>query len=243
MSPPKATIEDQIKKWERSRVKGCKSYVVKSWVVPFGIILPAVMILTTSLFSSNKGISIKHWGIFIAVFEPLFIGFIIFAGFSSWKYWEKRYERWMNEQQNGPLNLSGAKQAFAKYKQLILGIYSIPVFALNLLLFLAVIFFGRHIDTSNSFVVPYVIAFFFVFIFSFLPILNVMVFVKNPICGHGILSNPDYLHRHPDAKGNYWINAWKIMLKQPFICLDCADIYIFEKKEQQFEIIKKDRKI
>jgi hypothetical protein len=63
------------------------------------------------------------------------------------------------------------------------------------------------------------------------------------IRSHGILSNPDHLHRHPDAKGNYWSNAFKILKKQPFVCLDCADTYVFEITGQQIEIIKKDRKI
>ncbi|AEG02353.1 hypothetical protein [Methylomonas methanica] len=234
----KSTIDEQIEKWKKTREKGRKSYVIKSWVIPFGFILPVI-----TVFSSTKGIPIKHWGIFVAVFEPLLIGFTVFAGFSSWKYWEKRYERWVNEKKGGPTNLPGTRLPFEKHAQLIVGIYSIPVFVLNLLVFFVAVFVGRNIEAIQPYFAVYSITFFIVFIISFLPILNVMVFVKNPICGHGILSNPDHLHRHPEAEGNYWTNAFKIMKKQPFMCLDCADIYVIEKTGQLVEIIKNDNKI
>lgn len=239
MPPQPKNIENQIEDWANTRASGRKDYVIKRWVVPFGIILPFVMILGAGAFSLTQGIQIKAWGVFILVFEPIFILISIFAGHASWRYWEERYDRWIKEKENGIINPAGTRLPFEKYKQLLLGIYSIPVFVLNLLLFFVAIFVGRKIVSANSFQVIYFGVFFAIFILSFLPILNVMVFVKNPICGHGILSNPDHLHRHPNAKGNYWVNAWKIIKKKPFICLDCADQYFFEYAGQRVEIIKK----
>jgi hypothetical protein len=207
------------------------------------MVLPLTMILGSSVFTLTQGISIKAWGVFVAVFEPIFIIVSIFIGRASWRYWEKRYERWTKEERDGPINLPGTRKKFQKYRHLFIGIYSIPIFVLNLLLFFVAIFFGSKLGISNSFVGTILISFLVIFILSFLPILNVMVFIKNPICGHGILSNPDHLHRHPDAEGNYWVNAWKIMKRKPFICLDCADEYFFKKVGQGVEIVKKEKTI
>jgi hypothetical protein len=150
-----------------------------------------------------------------------------------------RNERWVKEQQSGPINQPGTRRPFVKYKQLVIGIYCIPVFVLNLLVFFFVIFFSSQINIGNIVNKSYFLTFGFIFILSFLPIMNVMVFVKNPICGHAILCNPD--HRHPEAKGNYWASAWKIIKKKPFTCLDCADRYQFHYTAQHIEIIKLNR--
>ena len=240
MTFPKKSIEDQIKEWGATREKGRKSYVIKRWVVPFGIVLPLTMILGSSIFPITQSVSIKAWGVFIAIFEPIFIVISIFSGRASWKYWEKRYARGTKEEKEGPTSLPGARKIFKKHKQLLIGMFSIPIFVLNLLLFFPAIFFSSKLGINNSSAGIIFVSFFSIFILSFLPILNVMVFIKNPICGHGILSNPDHLHRHPDAHGNYWVNAWKIMKKEPFTCLDCADEYFFEKVGQVVEIIKKE---
>ena len=243
MASPKNNIETQIKGWGTTREGGLKKYVFKRWIVPFGIVIPLTMIIGSSVFALTQDISLKALGVFIAVFEPIFIIISIFIGRSSWRYWEKRYERWIKEEQDGPTNLPGTRKIFKKYKPLFIGIYSIPIFVLNLLLFFVIIFFGSKLGISNSLIRIFFISFFVIFILSFLPILNMMVFIKNPICEHGILSNPDHLHRHPGAEGNYWVNAWKIIKREPFICIDCADEYFFEKIGQQVEIIKKDKTI
>jgi hypothetical protein len=161
----------------------------------------------------------------------------MFAGLSYWKYYEARYERWNKEKLAGQMNAAGTTRMFTKYGQLLAGIYSIPVFVVNLLAF----FPALYINSENGIIkhgVAILISFLSILVLSFLPILNVMVFIKNPICGHAILSNPDYQQRHPDAKGNYWINAWKILRDQPFVCLDCADEYRLLKRGSQSDIIK-----
>lgn len=225
--------------WEHTRKKGRMSYVITHWSVPIGVILPTVMIAGGILATLIHGISIKYWGLFLVVFEPMFIIAATFAGFAYWKYWEKKYEKWNIEKESGPINLPGAIRPFGKYNQLLIGIYGIPVFVIDVFAFFAAIFLSGGIESIHRHLTIIFFSFLIIFLLSFLSILNVMVFVKNPICGHAILSNPDHSQRHPDAKGNYWTNAWKIILGKPFVCLDCADEYIFEKSGGHVEIIKR----
>lgn len=227
-------IEDQINRWKTTRAKGRKSYVIKNWILPLGVFFPLVIVLINS---SIHKLPIKAFGIFIIVFEPIFIAMTLVAGLYSWKYFEARYERWNREKLEGPINSLGTRKIFAKHTQLLAGIYSLPVFFINLLAFFPLLYINDEYGKINH-GAAILICFFLIMILSFLPILNVVVFVKNPICGHAILSNPDYRQRYPNAKGNYLTNACKILRNQPFICLDCADEFRLIKKGNEYEIIK-----
>ncbi len=236
MSASTKNIEDQIKQWEITREKGRSSYVIKNWILPLGLFLPLVMIVITS--SINK-LPIKAFGVFIVVFEPIFLAATLFAGLYYWKYYEARYDRWNREKNEGPINAVGTRKIFSKYTQLLVGIYSIPIFVVTLLAFFPLLYLNSENGKINH-GSAILISFLSIMILSFLPIFNVMVFIKNPICGHAILSNPDYRQRHPNAKGNYWTNAWKILRNRSFICLDCADKFRLIKKDDQLEIEKLD---
>ena len=240
MKSSKTTIEEQIAKWEDTRKRGKMNYVIKRWVLIYGILLPLIMVLPVSIISFSRGISIKSW-VFFAVFEPIFISVSFFCGLSSWKYWEKRYESWIDVERDDLATLPGTRVVFEKKVQLLLGIYCIPIFVFNILSFFGFIFFGSIFFPDIAVPGLFFVTFGSVFIISALLIVNTMVFVKNPICGHGILSNPDPYHRHPDAKGNYWISALNILKGRSFICQDCAGEYYLEKSNNQVEIVKAEK--
>ena len=64
-----------------------------------------------------------------------------------------------------------------------------------------------------------------------------MVFIKNPICGHVILSNPDY-QQISWCKRKLRDDWWKILRDRPFMCLDCADEHRLLRRDSQCETIK-----
>ena len=236
------SLEAQMAKWEGTRSKGRTRYVVMSWVIPYGLVMPAFMSLIAFPFILRAGHGIKAIGVFSGVFGPIFLAATALAGRYSWSYFEKRYERWEKEKSGDLINVPGTRKPLHKYTWLLVAIYSIPFFLGNLLYFLSIVilavvaedFADKYIDTNIFFS-----SFGLIFLVSIAFLLNGMIFVKNPICGHGMLSNPQD-HQHPDAKGNYLKNAWKIVRGKPFICLDCADRYVLEKNNDQVEIVKLD---
>jgi hypothetical protein len=236
----KQTLKEQMEKWEDTRSKGCTKYVFLSWVMPYGIIMPGFMSLLVFPFILKEGYAIKAIGVFLAIFGPIFILATIFAGKYSWSYFEKRYERWKEEKEGDLINLPGTRRVLRKHIWLLIAIYSIPVFFMNLFYFLSVIVVSAFAeDFVNTYIDIYMffLSFGFIFVLSVFFLFNGMLFIKNPICGHAMLSNPGD-HQHPDAKGSYLKNAWRILKGQPFICLDCADRFVIEKNAGQFEIVK-----
>jgi hypothetical protein len=89
MASTTQNIEKQIKAWEHTREKGQKNYIIKRWVIPYGIFLPLMTITGGAIFSLTQGISIKAWGVFATVFEPIFMLLSVFAGKASWRTLEE----------------------------------------------------------------------------------------------------------------------------------------------------------
>jgi hypothetical protein len=57
----KMTHQERMVQWENTRSRGRKSYIMKSWIIPYGIIL-LVMCFGIIPFTSAIGVDVKSIG-------------------------------------------------------------------------------------------------------------------------------------------------------------------------------------
>lgn len=226
--------------WERTRIQGRIRYVVKSWIVPFGIILPIIVSFVTCLITMHDKVSgLKAAAIFIAIFDPVFIAVAFFAGRYTWEDCEKQYHLWKKEFKTPITSESASRSKFDRFFLLILSIYSLPIFWITIIAFLTLPFLIPGIILRVIGFWTFSVACGFVFICSFVLLSRGMFAMKNPICGHTLLTFTGP-HKHPDANTNYVKNAWSVFRGRPFTCLECAGRYIFERTSNQVQIVKLD---
>jgi len=238
MKSSKEKQQEQFSEWEGIRAKGRTNYVIKKWVLIYGIMLPVFTFFPVSIFSLIFGVSLKDWAFFFPFFMPFFILISVLCGLGSWKSREERYRWWIKTEKEGYEILPGTRAVFKKKALLALGIYSMPIFFLNILFFFGSIFLGTIFFRGSHFIVLMFVLFVSIFIISTLLVIITMLYVKNPICNHGILNNPDRSSWHPDAKGINWLTALKILRGHRFICQYCANVYYLEKRNNRTEIVK-----
>lgn len=75
----KKSFKEQMAQWEDRRARGRKSYIIKSWVIPYGIIL-LLMCSGILPFTSAIGVDVKSIGYFLVIFGPIFIFMTILFG-------------------------------------------------------------------------------------------------------------------------------------------------------------------
>jgi hypothetical protein len=224
----KRTLQERMVQWENTRSRGLKSYLIKSWVIPYGIIL-LVMCFGILPFTSAIGVDVKSIGYFLVIFGPIFIFIIILLGIHSWNDLEREWARWKTEEKREITKKSGDREIFQKYPLFLLAFYSLPFFILLLLSFFLMILFW--------FSIPLLIIWLFLILVSGVYFLATMMLIKNPICGHGIFCNPEELY--PDVEEKSPLKyAWRVFRGRPFTCLVCGERYILEKKGNQAEIVK-----
>jgi hypothetical protein len=228
-------IEKKIAQWEVTRSKGRKRYI---WahVFQMGIIFPVLLFLLFTPFILKNGGEIA--GIFIGIIVFVTLGMLV-AYLSikySWNYFEDWYERWKNEKDGKILNLPGTRETFKKYVWLFITISGFFLFILDLVYFISIFIVGFITDKFVLDFWLFLISFFIILLISASLAIYGVLTTKNPICGHLILNNT-HEDKHPDAKGSFFSNVWRILKKQPFICLDCANRYVFEKHGKNVEIV------
>ncbi|AHD04950.1 hypothetical protein ABNB59_10925 [Paenibacillus larvae] len=82
----------QRKDWERARERGKKSYLMRTWVLYFGV---GLTVLTTIFeLISSKNISLPYVAIRLVVFSV--VGLMI--GNGRWEMNERRYEQALEEE-------------------------------------------------------------------------------------------------------------------------------------------------
>jgi hypothetical protein len=88
----KMTHQERMVQWENTRSRGRKSYIMKSWIIPYGIIL-LVMCFGIIPFTSAIGVDVKSIGYFLVIFGPVFIFVFVLLGVYSWNYWEREWAK------------------------------------------------------------------------------------------------------------------------------------------------------
>lgn len=228
----KRTLQERMLQWETTRSRSRKSYIIKTWIIPYAITLPLTMCLVSVAFLRLIGIrlNIQIIGYLFVIFLPIFILITILFGVYSWNYWEREWVRWKTEDKRGIIKLSGNREVFQKYSLFLLAFYSLPFFILLVLSFFPIILFWFSISL--------LIIWLFLISVSGAFFLATMILIKNPICGHGLIFNPEQLELYPNDKKSPLIFAWGILKGKPFICMVCGERYILEKKGDQVEIVK-----
>jgi hypothetical protein len=232
MALKKRTLQERMIQWENTRSRSRKSYIIRSWVIPYGIIL-LLMCSGILPFTSAIGVDVKSIGYFLVIFGPIFIFMIILFGVYSWNYWEREWAKWKIENKKGIIKVAGTREAFHKYWCLLIALYCFPFLFLLILLFFTITLFW--------FSMLFLIIWLFLFVSSGIFFLTTMILIKNPICGHGLISNPEKLELYPNGKQSPLKFAWQILNGKPFLCKVCGERYILEKKGDQVEIVKLER--
>lgn len=227
----KRTLQEQMLQWETTRSSSRKSYIIKAWIIPYGITLPLTMSLVSLAILRVLGIKldIQIMGYFFVIFLSIFILIAILLGVHSWNDWERDWARWKTEDKREIIKLSGNREVFQKYPLFLLAFYSLPFFILLVLSFFPIILFWFSISL--------LIIWLFLISFSGVFFLVTMILIKNPICGHGLIFNPEKLELYPNVKESPLKFAWGILKGKPFICMVCGERYILEKKGNQVEIV------
>ena len=125
----KMTHQERMAQWEDRRTKGRKSYIIKSWVIPYGIILLS-MCAGIIPFTSAIGVDVKIIGLFLVIFGPVFTFLSVLLGVYSWNYWEREWAKWKIENKEGITKVAGERETFHKYWCLVIAFYCVPVFVL-----------------------------------------------------------------------------------------------------------------
>lgn len=225
----KMTYQERMAQWEDRRTKGRKSYIIKSWVIPYGIILLS-MCAGIIPFTSAIGVDVKSIGYFLVIFGPVFIFVLVLLGVYSWNYWEREWAKWKIENKEGIIKIAGTRETFHKYWYLLIALYCFPFLFLLILLFFIITLFW--------FSILFLIIWLFLIAASGIFFMATMILIKNPICGHGLIVNTDQqLELYPNKKSPL-LFAWNILKGKPFTCMVCGERYILEKKGNQVEIVK-----
>ncbi|ARF69250.1 hypothetical protein B7C51_17645 [Paenibacillus larvae subsp. pulvifaciens] len=94
----------QRKDWERARERGKKSYLMRTWVLYFGV---GLTVLTTIFeLISSKNISLPYVAIRLVVFSV--VGLMI--GNGRWEMNERRYEQALEEERTRNQNRKKTKR-------------------------------------------------------------------------------------------------------------------------------------
>jgi len=235
MPNKKRTLEKRMLQWESTRSRSRNSYIIKTWIIPYAITLPLTICLVSVAFLRVIGIrsNIQIIGYLFVIFLPIFILITTLFGIYSWNYWEREWVRWKTEDKSGIIKLSGNREIFQKYPLFLLAFYSFPFFILLVLSLFPIILFWFSISL--------LIIWLFLISFSGVFFLATMILIKNPICGHGLIVNPEKLELYPNDKESPLKFAWQILKGKQFICMVCGERYILEKKGDQVAIVKLER--
>ena len=228
----KRTLQERMLQWETTRSRSRKSYIIKTWIIPYAITLPLTMCLVSVAFLRVIGIrlDIQIIGYFFVIFGPIIVLITILFGVYSWNYWEREWVRWKTEDKRGIIKLSGNREVFQKYPLFLLAFYVFPFFFLLILSLFVIILLWFSLSSLIICLVLLVSC----GIFS----MATMILLRNPICGHGLIFNPEKLELYPNVKESPLKFAWGILKGKPFMCMVCGERYILEKKGDQVEIVK-----
>jgi len=228
----KTDYEEKIAQWEDRRTKGRTSYLITYWVIPYVIIL-LVMSFGVIPFSSAIGVDVKSIGSFLVIFGPVLIFVTVLLGLYSWNYWEREWENWKIGNKAGITGVAGTRKTFDAYWRLRIALFCFPFLLLLIFLFFAVTIFW--------FSIAFLVIWLLLFVSSGLFPLVTMTLLKNPICGHGLLVNPEKLELYPNSQGSPIKLAREVLKGKPFTCMVCGERYMLEKKEDQVEIVTLER--
>jgi len=215
-------------KWEITRQKGKKHYILFLWVIPYGLLLPFVKFLAS--FPLYKDSGYKDLFVIFCVLLPVSIIISILAGSYAWESSEKRYLEEKREFRKD----QRVTQSFKKKLILNVSIIAQNTLVLNFVILIPIIFLLLKFEAPNKIINSYVFLSFGGFLLSGVVGIYGMLFIKNPICGHAILSNSN----EAGLKESYLQVGIRILRGRSFHCLRYGNLYKFNHSQKDVNIVK-----